>query len=122
MFQIAQDNSIRLSRGDYAVFSCFINAGNKLLKRRYKLHAGDTLYFAIMEPNHKFEDAIVKKTFTADDPQTEAGDTLIEIKPTDTEYLLSGLYYFTIKLQRFHDDGSYSVDTVIPDRRFVLED
>ena len=128
MFQIAQDNSIRLSRGDYVVFSCFINAGDKLTLRRYTLNAdnearkGDILYFAIMEPNHKFEDAIVKKTFTADSPTNEFGDTLIELKPEDTENLLTGLYYYTVKLQRFADDGSYYVDTIIPDRRFVIED
>ena len=128
MFQIAQDNSIRLSRGDYVVFSCFINAGNKLTLRRYTLKdgdetkQGDILYFAIMEPNHKFEDAIVKKTFTADSPRNDFGDTLIEIKPEDTENLLIGFYYYTVKLQRFAEDGSYYVDTVIPDRRFVLED
>lgn len=122
MFQIAQDNSIRLSRGDSVVFSCFINAGNKISLRRYELREGDILYFALMEPNHSFEDAILKKTFTANDPKTESGDTLIEIKPTDTENLLTGLYYYTVKLQRFNEDGSYWVDTLIPDRRFVIED
>lgn len=121
MFQIAQDNSIRISRGDSVVFSCFINAGTKIQPRRYTMINGDILYFAVMEPNCKFEDAILKKTFDSSSPTNDDKDVLIEIKPTDTENLLPGLYYYTVKLQRTHEDGTYSVDTIIPERRFVIE-
>ena len=122
MFTIDQDNAIRMSRGDSLYFSVFLNTGTTLQPQRYTLGTGDILYFAVMEPNQKFENALIKKSYTSEDKKNENGDTIIEFTPEDTENVISGMYYYTVKLQRFKDETSYSVDTVIPKRRFIIED
>lgn len=126
MFNISNEGIISISRGDSAKCPMFINAGSEIAPIRYDITANDTIYFAIMEPNQKFEDAIVKKIFTSSSPMTEEGDLIVSFVPTDTEYLLSGKYYYMVKIRTHIGDGEseddYSVQTIIPKREFQILD
>lgn len=53
-----------------------------------------------MEPNQPFEDAVIKKKFTSRLSTTNSsGDLEIKFKPSDTEYLAPGKYYYAIKAE-----------------------
>ena len=126
MFDISYDGIIRLSRGDTANITLFINQGTKIQPIRYYLKDNDILYFAISEPNQLFEDAIVKKIFTTEDSTfTDDGDLIIKINSIDTEYLRPGTYYYEVKLRTndVESDGNkYQVNTIISRRKFIIEE
>ena len=126
MVDISNEGIITLSRGDTFRFPLFINKGTEIAPIRYELTENDMLYFAIMEPNQRFEDAIIRKVYTTESEFNEDGDVMICIDPTDTEYLLGGKYYYEVKLRTLVDtehpeeDNSYTVQTIIPKRGFQL--
>lgn len=120
MITISNDDIIRLSRGDTLQLTIFINKGNELSPERYIMTGEDKLYFALMECNQKFEDAILKKVITSDDLSGE-GDPIIFITPSDTEKLENGQYYYTIKLQRIEGEDEL-IDTIIPNKLFYIQD
>lgn len=121
MLIIGNDGSIRVTRGDSFSATLFINRGTEFVPMRYVVGDNDTVYFGVMEPNQRFEDAIVRKSFNAKSVFNENKDLVISFEPKDTEYLLPGRYYYTVKLRRMNDDGTYRVDTLIPDRQFFIE-
>ena len=90
---------ISLVRGDTLTQSIYLNQGTSLYPIRYTLTGADKLYLAIMEPNQRFEDAVLKKSFGAGSEKTEDGDLIITLNSSDTENLLPGLYYYTIKME-----------------------
>lgn len=90
---------ISLVRGDTLTQSIYLNQGTPLYPIRYTLSGEDKLYLAIMEPNQRFEDAILKKSFNANSEKTGDGDLIITLNSSDTENLLPGLYYYTIKME-----------------------
>ena len=100
--------------------SLCLNCGTALVPIQYILKDEDTVYFALMEPNTTFETAIVKKVFTNKDELTEQGDLYIKLSPKDTENLLPGKYYYTIKLKTDLSDDDYEVQTVVPETEFQL--
>lgn len=116
MFQITDEQMIYLSRGDSCSFTLCILNGNKLFHEYYKVESGDKIYFAIMEPNQKFENAIVKKVFTYEDVD-EDGNVEIKILPKDTEHLKEGTYYYTIK---YTSDEDSEVETVVEKTKFFI--
>lgn len=124
MFDISNEGIISISRGDSFETPLFINQGTEIEPIRYELTEDDTLYFAVMEPNQKFEDAILKKVYDMNSEKNEEGDTLIQFDPTDTEYLLPGKYYYTIKLRTHIGEGEaendYKVQTIIPQKGFYV--
>lgn len=120
MLDISNNGIIRLTRGDSMKVPLFINNGTDMAPIRYYLNSSDTIYFAIMEPNRPFEDAIIKKVFTTEDEMTDQGDLWIKLDPTDTEHLLPGKYFYTVKLKTITDDGKYTVRTVITEKEFWL--
>ena len=99
MFDINKEGDIQLVRGDTLVLSLFINAGTEVCPQRYTLKGDDVVYFAIMEVNQLFEDAIFKKTFDSNSTFNEDGDLLIMLSSDDTANLREGLYKYTIKLK-----------------------
>ena len=120
MFDIDYSKIITMNRGDSFEASLFINCGDKMWPERYILKPGDTVYFALMEPNQKFEDAILKKVFTLADPMTPDGDVIISLKSEDTQYLLPGKYFYTIKVN--FADSTLPVQTVIEKQEFWIVD
>ena len=124
MFDISNEGIISVNRGDSFETPLFINQGTEIAPIRYELTENDELYFAVMEPNQRFESAIIRKVYTVDSDKTEEGDILIKFSPTDTEYLLPGKYYYTVKLRTHTGEGEeendYTVQTIIPQKEFYV--
>lgn len=116
-------NIITINRGDTYNFDLTIY-DDSTPDGRYILQDDDVLYFGLMDPHQKFENALVKKRFTKDDCD-EAGNLNIEIKPEDTLDLMPGVYYYAIKLHRRKNDEVEYIDkviTVINKTKFVIND
>lgn len=122
MFCVSKGGIIRMSRGDSVEFPVTIYDGTSVNRVKYDLAAEDELYFGLMEPNMRFEDALIRKK--CDYRYTnEEGDIMIYLDPQDTEYLLPGLYYYQIKVRiydPYRDD--YMVNTILPKTQFWIEE
>lgn len=119
MLTLGTSGQIYLTRGDSCIIPFEINQGTTLIPLTYELEGSDALYFGIMEPNQPFEQALVRKKFTAADMAN--GVVNIKLSPTDTLCLLPGKYYYQIKLA-INDHGSQIVNTLIPKTEFWIED
>ena len=91
-------NIIKINRGDSYEFTISIPEKNNEAKN-YFLTANDAVYFALLYPQQRFEDAIMIKGYACDDQDTD-GNIKIKIIPNDTRSLTPGIYYYTVKLQR----------------------
>ena len=116
MFCECDVNCFMLSRGDTFRFPITINCGTKLDPKIYELKQNDTLYIAILEPGQSFENAIIRQTLTMENANEETGAITFILKSSDTEYMLTGKYFITIKLEQ--EDGT--VTTVLPMKEFWL--
>lgn len=98
MLNISKNRIVSLSRGDNARIPLFINKGTQLAPIRYNVkESPDTqIYFGVMLPGGKFEDAIIKKKYTSDNTNNY-GDIVVEFTPEDTIYLDAGKYFYTVK-------------------------
>lgn len=120
MFRVSSTKIIEITRGDSFQYPLFINIGTEMYPERYLLKDGDAVYFAVMEPNQRFEDAILKKVYTYEDEKDEQGDLIIKFDSMDTQYLHPGKYYYTIKVK--FSDFELPVQTIIDNREFwILE-
>ena len=121
MFDISKEGIIQLVRGDTLSLVLFINQGTELVPMRYILSDNDVVYFALMEVGQSFENAILKKVFNSESPRTDDGDLLITLLPQDTEHLLEGQYYYTIKLKQ-SEEGSeeYTVQTLVTEHKLFI--
>lgn len=66
----------------------------------YILTSRDAVYFALVYPHQRFEEAILIKGYTLEDQNVTTGEITVNITPNDTRSLTSGTYYYTAKLQR----------------------
>lgn len=121
MNKVEYNGIVTLIRGDTLITPIYVNIGTKLSPKYYKLNLSDKLYFGLMEPNQSFEDAVLKKTFDFTSPQDAEGNTLLILKPSDTEKLLVGKYYYMIKLRTTDMFGQEIVRTIVPPTLFWLE-
>ena len=121
MFNIAFNGIITINRGDSFSFPLVLNMGTTLNPSKYFLDEHAFIYFAVMEPNQPFENALIKKKYTVHDVD-EYGNVLIKFRPQDTQCVLPGKYYYQVKLQRFNSDDpeDYEVDTVIDKTLFYI--
>lgn len=128
MFHMANNGIITLNRGDTFSIPLYINLGtavnpNYYTLKKYSDEEQDYLYFALLEPGQKWENALVRKHFTADDINPEYEAPILHFYSDDTEYLKPGNYYYQVKLQRCREstnDGFEHVDTVIPRTKFII--
>ena len=104
MSHIAPNGIIKLMRGDSFSTPIQINLGTKLNPNYYHL-----------------KDAVVKKTFDFTSDKDDNGDVLLTLKPTDTEKLLVGQYYYSIKLRVIDTFGNEIVKTIVNPTLFWLE-
>lgn len=120
--QFIQSNSsiITHTRGDTLSVPIFINMGTYTRPVRYSLIPGDILYFSLMEPNQYFENGILKKVYDHTAPKNMFGDTILYLKPEETEFLIPGTYYYEIKLRQFDHLGHEFVTTVTPKTLFYI--
>lgn len=118
-------NIIKMNRGDTYEFNLTIDdEGSE--NGKYILQGNDTVYFGLMEPNSAFEQSLVKKVYTEEDRDKD-GNIFITIEPEDTEHLLPGVYYYSVKLEVDHENGEtyeniHKVITVINKTKFIILD
>ena len=125
-------NIIKLNRGDSYEFPIDViidedNPDNKFLT------STDAVYFALLYPHQRFEDAILIKGFDHTDyiikDSKNTGKILIKIEPRDTKNLAPGIYYYTIKLKRGgtmgvvddYDDVK-EIRTLVERTKFIIND
>ena len=116
MFCVNDINVFQLCRGDTFIFPININGGTKLYPEQYELLDTDIIYGAILEPNQAFEDAIIRKKITKNSKTDKDGFPLFILESEDTEYLLTGKYYFTLKLVTKEN----VVTTILPMKEFFI--
>lgn len=126
MFDISNNGIITITRGDSAVTNLYINLGTECCPDIFDInqwpHA--KVYLGITEPHMPFEQALVRKVFDIKDFD-ESGKVLkIKFKTEDTENLVPGLYYYSVKLLRMDPEknGEDLVDTVISKKKFIILD
>lgn len=121
MFNVSYNGIITVNRGDSFTAVMALNAGNELNPIEYEMTPDSFVYFAVMEPNQPFEDAILKKKLDIDD-MNDNGDIVIQFKPQDTQCLLPGRYYYQVKLQVCDPDdySKYEVHTIIDKTQFFI--
>lgn len=112
---------IKMFRGDSNELILDIKDGDHMYYSNYEITQDDTIYFGLMEIHQKFEDAILKKIFTLQDVD-QNGDIIIKIKPSDTEYLLPGKYYYSIKMKHSNSENDYDVYTIVKETEFWILD
>lgn len=125
-------NIIKLNSGDSYEF--IISAPDKEdCNKNYILTGSDAIYFALLYPHQRFEDAIIIKGYDHTDQIIEngknTGEILIKIEPRDTKRLAPGIYYYTIKLQRGGTlgvvddcDDVEEIRTIIERTKFIINE
>ena len=119
---------IKVNRGD----SCSLDIkvfSNKDVSKPYLLTASDAVYFALLNPHQRFEEAILIKGYTLEDQNVSNGEINVNITPNDTRSLTPGVYYYTAKLQRggtlevLNDfDEPDEVTTLIERTKFIINE
>lgn len=119
---------IKINRGDSFELPIKLFNSNDA-SGKHVLVSNEVVYFALLLPHQKFEDAILIKGYTVEDQDTETGEILIKIMPNDTKYLAPGVYYYTIKLQcggtmeSVDDfDEPDDVHTVVERTKFIINE
>lgn len=92
-------NIIVMTRGDTFRFDVTV-FDEEDMTARYDFLDRDRIYFGVMRPHQKFEDAIIRKAFNGSAAKT-TGRINITIQPEDTEHLEPGVYYYAIKLMKY---------------------
>lgn len=90
---------IKINRGDSFSYKINVTA-DKAGNSPYLLSSEDAVYFAILYPHQKFEDAVLLRGYTKEDQDGETGEIIVQLSPNDTRCLCPGIYYYTVKLQR----------------------
>lgn len=120
-------NIITLNRGDSYPLTLSIDDPNSPTGY-YTLKDDDAVYFGVMDPHQLFENALIRKKFTAED-MDEAGNLSIVINPDDTIDLYPGIYYYAVKLHKSspanQETGEDEIDevlTIINKTKFIIND
>ena len=116
----SENGIISMMRGDTVVIPAYINEGTKLQPSYRPLIGNEKLYFALMEPGQPFEDAVLKKVFDSCSPTDEDGNIIIRIESTETQRLLCGTYYYTIKLRTPQQGFEDTVTTIVNPTLFYI--
>lgn len=129
MYNIGLNKVITLTRGDTFEYKYMIDLGmvfdnenHSYCHNYYTMQEKDHLYFALMEPNQRFDEATIKRIYGID--SFEEDHINIKLSSDDTWYLNTGKYYYTIKLEKYIEtvDGvdKYNVITTQPNTLFFL--
>lgn len=125
-------NIIKLNRGDSYEFKVRVLDKEDYTKN-YILTGNDVVYFALLYPHQRFEDAILIKGYDHTDHIVEngnnTGEILIKIEPKDTKRLAPGIYYYTVKLQKGGTPGivddcddAEEIRTIIERTKFIINE
>lgn len=130
---------LKVNRGDTFSFTVLVedlSSKNEF----YTLKNTDILYFALMPPHGKFEEAEqnggIIRYFLAED-QNEFGTFDIKLNSADTRDLFLGVYYYSLKLQKLDIDenefrnnledyvGNFNlgeIQTVVKRTKFIINE
>ena len=118
---------IKINRGDSYNFN--INMTEKDSSEKHLLMADEVVYFALLYPHQRFEDAILIRGYTLEDQDVETGEIHVKIEPNDTRSLDSGVYYYTVKFKKggtlvsvTEQDEPLEVRTLIDRTKFIIND
>jgi hypothetical protein len=125
---------LKMNRGDYFSFTMSIDDETSP-SGSYLLQPNDILYFALLNPHARFEDALILRGYTQSDAivvDTACGPVHtfnIELLREDTILLEPGVYYYTFKLQRDAEsvelglkDKNAKLITVIDRTKFIINE
>ena len=126
---------LKMNRGDFFSFVMSIDDETSITGS-YRLQSNDILYFALLAPHARFEDALLLRGYTAEDATEVTTDNgsiqvfNIELSRADTLYLDPGVYYYTFKLQKNAksveasslDDADAELITVVERTKFIIND
>lgn len=119
---------IKINRGDSFDFN-FRVMDKYDSSKSYLLTSKDAVYFALLYPHQRFEDAILIKGYTKEDQDTGSGKLSIKLTPADTRSLAPGIYYYVVKLQRGGTleaigdfDNPDEVRTLIERTKFIINE
>ena len=129
-----QGTIFKINRGDRFSFNMTISDETQP-SGVYNLQPNDILYFALLNPFDKFEDAIILRGYTYDDVaevKTYGGNLhvfRIILEREDTINLTPGVYYYTLKLQKNAksvQDGlseqNADITTIIDRTKFIINE
>lgn len=121
-------NIIKINRGDSFEFTVDMKAKIGSLQDCF-LTESEAVYFALLYPHQRFEDAIFIKGYNSNDQDKRTGEITIKITPNMTKSLTPGIYYYTVKLQRGGTldtitdlDEPEEVRTLIERTKFIIND
>lgn len=121
-------NIIKINRGDTFEYDVRIY-DKQNCDKNYLLTTNDVVYFALLYPNQKFEDAILIQGYTHEDQNQNTGEITIKLPALATRSLTPGIYYYTVKLQRggtleaIDDfDNPEEVRTLIERTKFIINE
>lgn len=110
---------IKINRGDSLELPILVDI----------LGANEAIYFALLCPHQKLEDALLIKGYDNTDQNIETGEILIKLTPNDTRRLSPGVYYYVVKFQRggtltnINDfDEPEEVRTIIERTKFIINE
>lgn len=119
---------IKINRGDSFEFNINIPETSNSIKN-HLLETNEAVYFALLCPHQRFEDAIIIKGYALNDQDVNTGKITIKITPNDTRFLTPGVYYYTVKFQRggsletINDfDEPEEVRTIIERTKFIINE
>lgn len=86
-----------------------------------QLGENDRLIFVLMEPCDSFDEPLIAKEF--EEVSNTDTEYFIELEPADTEDLIPGLYYYSVKEFRYNQNIETQLDsvkTIIPKTKFII--
>lgn len=118
---------IKINRGDS--YKLIVPILEEFSSEKHLLASNEAVYFALLYPHQRFEDAILIKGYTLEDQDVNTGNITIKITPNDTRTLTPCVYYYTVKLQKggtleaINDfDEPDEVRTIIERTKFIINE
>lgn len=108
MFNKSNTNIITMNRGDTVEFSLYLNAGTNMGPKPFDLSAGAKIYFYILFPNEKFENAYLRQTYGKEDIAEDGYNLTVRLSSEDTISMPTGKYYYSVRIV----DGEMNYTTI----------
>lgn len=114
------NNTIQMNRGDDIDIVFQINTGTALKPVQCTIEEGEAVYFGVMAPNQKWEEAIIRKKLTSENVD-ENGNVLLHLDSSDTENIIPGTYYYMVKIYiKDRISEKYNINTIVNKTKFII--